>query len=105
MRVAESLKLGTVRASELTGTLLRSDRPSGLAKAIKEVGRIHRPLYLLNYIDRSDYRRRILTQLNRGRADIMLLGRSATRNGGKSENGIGMARKTSWVHWDWSRTP
>jgi TnpA family transposase len=66
MRVAGSLKLGTVRASELMGTLLKSDRPSGLAKAIKEVGRINKTLYLLNYIDSQDYRRRILTQLNRG---------------------------------------
>ena len=66
MRVAGSLKLGTVRASELMGTLLKSDRPSGLAKAIKEVGRINRTFYLLNYIDSREYRRRILTQLNRG---------------------------------------
>lgn len=31
-----------------------------------EVGRINKTLYLLNYIDDEDYRRRILTQLNRG---------------------------------------
>jgi len=65
MRVAGSLKLGTIHASELIKTLLRSDRPSGLAKAIIEVGRINKTLYLLNYIDDEDYRRRILTQLNR----------------------------------------
>ena len=47
-------------------TLLKSDRPSGLAKAIKEVGRINKTLYLLNYIDSQEYRRKILTQLNRG---------------------------------------
>ncbi|MDY9949826.1 Tn3 family transposase, partial [Klebsiella pneumoniae] len=29
-------------------------------------GRINKTLYLLNYIDDEDYRRRILTQLNRG---------------------------------------
>lgn len=65
MRVAGSLKLGTVHASELLKTLLKSDKPSGLAKAIIEVGRINKTLYLLNYIDDEDYRRRILTQLNR----------------------------------------
>lgn len=37
-----------------------------MAKAIIEVGRINKTLYLLNYIDDEDYRRRILTQLNRG---------------------------------------
>ncbi|MBQ0219479.1 Tn3 family transposase, partial [Alcaligenes faecalis] len=41
-------------------------RPSGLTQAIIEVGRINKTLYLLNYIDDEDYRRRILTQLNRG---------------------------------------
>lgn len=66
MRIAGSLKLGTVHASELIRTLLKSDRPSGLAQAIMEAGRINKTLYLLNYIDDEAYRRRILTQLNRG---------------------------------------
>ncbi len=67
MRTAGSLKLGTIHASELIRSLLKSSRPSGLAQAIMEVGRVNKTLYLLNYIDDEDYRRRILTQLNRGR--------------------------------------
>lgn len=66
MRIAGSLKLGTVHASELIRTLLKSERPSSLALAIIEAGRINKTLYLLNYVDDEDYRRRILTQLNRG---------------------------------------
>ena len=66
MRVAGSLKLGTVSASELIRSLLKSDKPSNLAKAIIDAGRINKTLYLLNYINDEDYRRRILTQLNRG---------------------------------------
>ena len=66
LRIAGSLKLGTIRASELIRSLLKSDRPSSLAQAIIELGRINKTLYLLNYIDDEDYRRRILTQLNRG---------------------------------------
>ncbi len=66
MRIAGSLKLGTVQASELIHSLLKSDKPSSLAQAIIEVGRINKTLYLLNYIDDEDYRRRILIQLNRG---------------------------------------
>jgi TnpA family transposase len=66
LRIAGSLKLGTVQASELVRSLLRSERPSGLAQAIIEVGRINKTIYLLNYVDDEDYRRRILTQLNRG---------------------------------------
>lgn len=66
MRIAGSLKLGTVQASELIRSLLKSDRPSSLAQAIIEAGRINKTLYLLHYVDDEDYRRRILTQLNRG---------------------------------------
>jgi len=66
LRIAGSLKLGTIQASELIRSLLKSDRPSSLAKAIIDAGRINKTLYLLNYIDDEDYRRRILTQLNRG---------------------------------------
>lgn len=66
MRTAGSLKLGTIHASELIRSLLKSSRPSGLAQAIMEVGRVNKTLYLLNYIDDEDYRRRLLTQLNRG---------------------------------------
>ena len=66
LRVAGSLKLGTVHVSELVRSLLKSDRPSSLAQAIIELGRLNRTIYLLNYIDNKEYRRRILTQLNRG---------------------------------------
>ncbi len=45
--------------SVLVRSLLKSERPSGLTQAIIEVGRINKTLYLLNYIDDEDYRRRI----------------------------------------------
>ena len=63
--VAGSLKSGTIRASELLRSLLRSKRPSTLARAIGELGKIPKTLYLLTYIDDETYRRRILIQLNR----------------------------------------
>ena len=66
LRIAGSLKLGTVHASELVRSLLKSERPSSLAQAIIDLGRINKTIYLLNYIDDEEYRRRILTQLNRG---------------------------------------
>lgn len=66
LRVAGSLKMGTVSASELIRSLLRSDKPSTLAGAIGDLGRIAKTLYLLAYLDDETYRRRILTQLNRG---------------------------------------
>ncbi len=66
------LTLGKVQASVLVRSLLKSERPSGLTQAIIEVGRINKTLYLLNYIDDEDYRRRILTQLNREKAAMLL---------------------------------
>ncbi len=66
LRVAGSLKLGTVHATNLMRALQGGGRPSALTRAIAEVGRIAKTLYLLGYIDDENYRRRILTQLNRG---------------------------------------
>jgi TnpA family transposase len=65
VRVAGSLRMGTVSASDLMHTLQLNNRPSTLAKAIAEVGRCAKTLYLLAYLDDEGYRRRILTQLNR----------------------------------------
>ena len=56
LRVAGSLKTGTVRASELIRSLLRSDKPSTIARAIADLGRITKTLYLLSYIDDESYR-------------------------------------------------
>ncbi|MBL7478731.1 Tn3 family transposase [Legionella bononiensis] len=66
LRVAVSLKLGHVSASDLIRSLFRKNRPSGLAKALMNLGRIIKTLYLLNYIDSEEYRRHILIQLNKG---------------------------------------
>lgn len=65
LRVAGSLKQGTISASELVRSLLRSERPSTLARARGELGRINKTLYLLPYIDDEAYRRRVLVQINR----------------------------------------
>ncbi len=66
LRLAGSLKLGLVQAGGLIRTLQTNDRPTRLARALEELGRIIKTLYLLAYIDDEAYRRRILTQLNRG---------------------------------------
>jgi TnpA family transposase len=66
LRVIGSLKLGTVRAPDVMRVLARDGSLSGLGKAIAEVGRAAKTLYLLAYLDDEGYRRRIHTQLNRG---------------------------------------
>jgi len=65
LRVAGSLSTGTVRASELLRVLQGSGRPTPLGRAVAELGRIARTLYLLAYHEDETYRRRSLTQLNR----------------------------------------
>jgi hypothetical protein len=56
----------TFRATGITGYREGGGRPSTLGRAIGELGRVAKTLYLLNYLDDEAYRRRILTQLNRG---------------------------------------
>ena len=65
LRVAGSLATGTVKASELLRVLQGGGRPTPLGRAVAELGRISKTLYLLTYLDDDSYRRRILTQLNR----------------------------------------
>ncbi len=66
LRLAGSLKLGVVRAAGLTRVLQTNDRPTKLARALQELGRLIKSLYMLRFIDDETYRRRILVQLNRG---------------------------------------
>jgi TnpA family transposase len=66
LRVAGSLKLGTVNPTQLIKTLQRNGKPTMLGRAIGEFGRIFKTKHLLFFIDDPDYHRRILTQLNRG---------------------------------------
>jgi TnpA family transposase len=66
LRLAGSLKLGLVQAGGLMRTLQTNDRPTRLARALEELGRIIKTLYLLSYINDEAYRRRILIQINRG---------------------------------------
>ena len=45
-------------------TLQVRDKPTTLARALSEIGRIAKTIHILRYIDDSAFRRRILTQLN-----------------------------------------
>jgi hypothetical protein len=66
LRLAGSLKLDTVQAAGLIRTLQTNDRHTRLARALEELGRLVKILYMLRFIDDEGYRRRILVQLNRG---------------------------------------
>jgi TnpA family transposase len=66
LRLAESLKLGRVPATGIMRTLPVGDRPTRLAQAIAEFGRIDKTLHTLNMLDDEAKRRGTLSQLNRG---------------------------------------
>jgi TnpA family transposase len=65
LRLAGSLKLGVVQATGLVRTLQVKDRPTPLARALAELGRVLKTLHLLEYACDEAFRRRILGQLNR----------------------------------------
>jgi TnpA family transposase len=66
LRLAGSLKLGRVSAAGIMRTLQIGNKPTRLAQAIAEFGRIDKTLHTLTYIDDEVKRRDTLTQLNRG---------------------------------------
>lgn len=83
LRVAGSLKLGTVTASEFVRTLQAGSRTSAIAAAIAEVGRVAKSLSLLSYVDDAAHRRRVLVQLNRHEKRHELSRKSSLASAGK----------------------
>ena len=59
-------KLGLVQATSIMRTLQVGDRPTKLARAVAEVGRIDKTVHILTSMNDESKRRRTLTQLNRG---------------------------------------
>ncbi len=112
LRLAGSLKLGTVQASGLIRTLQTKDRPTRLARALEEWGRVVKSLYMLSYIDDEAYRRRILVQLNRGEGRHQLArtvfhakrAAFARASAASCASATARARRTSSARWAWWST-
>jgi TnpA family transposase len=66
LRLAGALKLGRGPATGLLRTLQVGDRPTRLAQALAECGRIDKTVHTLTCIDDETIRRGTLTQLTRG---------------------------------------
>ena len=64
LRLLGSLKLGRVPATEIMRTLQVGDKPTPLALAITEIGRIDKTIHMLKYLHDESRRRGILLQLN-----------------------------------------
>jgi TnpA family transposase len=68
LRLATSIKQGTVTASLMLRKLGSYPRQNGLAVALRELGRIERTLFILDWLQRVELRRRVHTGLNKGEA-------------------------------------
>lgn len=68
LRLAASIKQGTVTASLMMRKLGSYPRQNGLAVALRELGRIERSLFTLEWLQDTELRRRVQSGLNKGEA-------------------------------------
>ena len=68
LRLAASIKQGTVTASLMLRKLGGYPRQNGLAVALRELGRIERTLFILDWLQNVELRRRVNAGLNKGEA-------------------------------------
>ncbi|CBJ90455.1 transposase (fragment) [Xenorhabdus nematophila ATCC 19061] len=68
LRLATSIKQGTVIASLMLKKLASYPKQNGLAKALREIGRIERTLFMLDWFRDPALRRRVQASLNKGEA-------------------------------------
>ncbi|GAA4367485.1 Tn3-like element ISPa38 family transposase [Hymenobacter saemangeumensis] len=68
LRLATSIKQGTVTASLMLRKLGSYPRQNGLAVALRELGRIERSVFILDWLQSVDLRRRVQVGLNKGEA-------------------------------------
>ena len=68
LRLATSIKQGTVTASLMLRKLGSYPRQNGLAVALREFGRIERTLFILDWLQSVELRRRVHAGLNKGEA-------------------------------------
>jgi TnpA family transposase len=68
LRFATSIRTGTVTASAMLRRLSAYPRQNGLALALRELGRLERSIFMLDWLRDIDLRRRTQAGLNKGEA-------------------------------------
>jgi TnpA family transposase len=68
LRVIASIRTGTVTASLIMRQLASHPRQNGVAAAIRELGRLERTLFTLDWVDHPELRRTAGQELNKGEA-------------------------------------
>jgi TnpA family transposase len=68
LRLAASVRTGRVSASLMLKRLGAYPRQNGLALALREIGRVERTLFTLDWLERPELRRQATAELNKGEA-------------------------------------
>lgn len=66
LRLAASIKIGTVTASLMLKKLAAYPRQNGLAMALRELGRLERTLFTMHWLENPEQRRKAGRELNKG---------------------------------------
>ena len=66
LRLASSIRMGTVTASSMIKKLASYPRQNRLAQGLREIGRIERTIFILNWIKDPGLRKRVQAGLNKG---------------------------------------
>lgn len=66
LRIVASIRTGTVTASVIMRQLAAYPRQNGVAAALRELGRLERPLFTLDWIEDPELRRSTGQELNKG---------------------------------------
>jgi TnpA family transposase len=72
LRLMTSVRTGATSASAMLERLGSYPRANGLALALREIGRMERTLFTLDWIEHPDERRRATRELNKGEAENAL---------------------------------
>jgi TnpA family transposase len=83
LRLAVSIRQGTVTASLMLRKLGSYPRQNGLANALRELGRIERTLFMLDWLQNIDLRRRVNAGLKKGRRATHSPARCSSTGSGK----------------------
>lgn len=68
LHLAASIRTGTVSASVMLKKLAGYSRQNSLSRALREIGRVERSLFMLHWLDDIELRRRTNANLNKGEA-------------------------------------
>jgi TnpA family transposase len=83
LRIAATMTAGTVAPSQILRKLASYPRQNDLAVALREVGRVERTLFMIEWVLNTDMQRRVQIGLNKGEAHHAL--KNALRIGRQGE--------------------